>query len=66
MKLNDLSTTDARAKKSQTTQLLPMPAGLYLYNGRRNEPCDMLTGPCSCGAWHKLSIFPGSDVLERS
>lgn len=24
------------------------------YNGT-NEPCDMLQGPCSCGAWHSLS-----------
>lgn len=21
------------------------------FNG--NQPCDMLIGPCSCGAWHK-------------
>jgi hypothetical protein len=19
-----------------------------------NEPCDMLSGPCACGAWHSL------------
>ena len=24
------------------------------YNGGR-EPCDMLVGPCSCGAWHQES-----------
>lgn len=23
------------------------------YNGRTNEPCDMLVGPCACGAWHR-------------
>lgn len=22
------------------------------FNGR-NQPCDMWTGPCSCGAWHR-------------
>jgi hypothetical protein len=24
------------------------------FNGN-NEPCDMLQGPCCCGAWHNLS-----------
>lgn len=27
----------------------------------RNEPCDMLVGPCSCGAWHT----PGEFTLEQ-
>jgi hypothetical protein len=25
----------------------------YRYNAC-NKPCDMLIGPCACGAWHKI------------
>jgi hypothetical protein len=33
-------------------QIIPWPEGLPpAYNGS-TEPCDMLVGPCSCGAWH--------------
>ena len=35
-------------------KLRPMPAGLEQYNGGYSEPCDMLVGPCCCGAWHSL------------
>lgn len=28
----------------------PMPSHMERYNGV--QPCDMLIGPCSCGAWH--------------
>jgi hypothetical protein len=24
------------------------------YHNACNEPCDMISGPCACGAWHKL------------
>lgn len=24
------------------------------FNGGGNEPCDLLQGPCACGAWHDL------------
>lgn len=24
------------------------------YNGGCSDPCDMLQGPCACGAWHYL------------
>lgn len=23
-----------------------------------NEPCDMLVGPCACGAWHSEGDIP--------
>lgn len=36
-----------------------MPSNIKLYNSS-NEPCDMLIGPCSCGAWHKVE-----DLKER-
>lgn len=31
--------------------MVPMPEGRVRYNGS-GTPCDMLKGPCSCGAWH--------------
>lgn len=31
--------------------VIPMPEGRVRYNGS-GTPCDMLKGPCSCGAWH--------------
>ena len=28
-------------------------------NGRHNpDPCDMLSGPCACGAWHRQEEWP--------
>lgn len=24
------------------------------YRNACSDPCDMLSGPCACGAWHKL------------
>lgn len=35
-------------KQSMT---VPMPKEIEIHNGT-HEPCDMLIGPCSCGAWH--------------
>jgi hypothetical protein len=31
--------------------IVPMPDGFDIHNAS-NEPCDMASGPCSCGAWH--------------
>ena len=33
------------------------------YNGT-NEPCDMLVGPCSCGAWHHETEYWVRRALE--
>ena len=27
------------------------------YHTHAGEPCDMLVGPCSCGAWHNVGEF---------
>jgi hypothetical protein len=39
--------------KRDRNGLVPWPAEWagYHYNARK-EPCDVLVGPCSCGAWH--------------
>ncbi len=39
--------------------LIPLPDGVKLTNG--GEECDMLVGPCSCGAGHSLS-----DDIDRA
>lgn len=31
-----------------------MPEHINVYNAS-HERCDMLIGPCSCGAWHRMS-----------
>jgi hypothetical protein len=31
---------------------VPMAEGLFVFNGS-GTPCDMLNGPCSCGATHQ-------------
>jgi hypothetical protein len=46
----------SRAAKQQLRRIngvVPWPANWTdrHYNGR--EPCDLLVGPCSCGAWHQ-------------
>ena len=28
------------------------------------EPCDMLEGPCACGAWHQQEEWPDDIQLE--
>lgn len=40
--------------------MTPMPIELIgrYYNGGCTEPCDMIDGPCACGAWHRLDEWP--------
>jgi hypothetical protein len=41
--------------KDPKSGMIPWPAewAAYIhYNGGTNVPCDMLIGPCACGAWH--------------
>lgn len=35
---------------------IPMPDGLEFRNG--GQLCDMLNGPCACGAWHHVEDLP--------
>ena len=35
--------------------LMPMPVEwIGQYHNACTNPCDMLCGPCACGAWHHL------------
>jgi hypothetical protein len=38
-----------------TDRFIPYPKGWPAYHNGCNEPCDMLQGPCACGAWHDLT-----------
>lgn len=38
-------------KRQHDLGLIVMPEHIHMYNGSW-ERCDMLIGPCSCGAWH--------------
>jgi len=37
---------------------------LGLFYNACNEPCDMLQGPCACGAWHHQTEWPDEIQLE--
>lgn len=37
--------------------LIPLPDGLDFRNPWPTQ-CDMLNGPCSCGAWHRIEDLP--------
>lgn len=41
----------AERERDEALSFVPMPEGIHLYNGS-GTPCDMLVGPCSCGATH--------------
>jgi len=34
-------------------KIASIPDGMVLYND--GEKCDLLLGPCSCGAWHNIT-----------
>ncbi len=34
------------------------------YNGHR-EPCDMIEGPCCCGAWHSIDEDWVKDLVNK-
>lgn len=38
--------------KKYPNGFLPWPEDWTDYHYNSNEPCDMLIGPCACGAWH--------------
>jgi hypothetical protein len=45
--------------------IIPIPQewGARHYNGS-NEPCDVLQGPCSCGAWHNVMEWWVQELLQ--
>ena len=40
----------AAAKGKDAGDIIPLPPNVYRENG--GVRCDMLKGPCACGAWH--------------
>jgi hypothetical protein len=49
------------------TRCVGMPEGVVYYNGGVNEPCDLIRGPCLCGAGHGLEEWHTwvLDLAER-
>ncbi len=41
---------------SESNGIVLMPKSIMgkYHNGQTPEPCDMIAGPCACGAWHHL------------
>ena len=68
--LNCPDCTDKPSQEPKDNGIVPMPLeyiGNY-YNACA-EPCDMLAGPCACGATHTLdewSIYKKSDTVIKS
>lgn len=46
----------------EPSDFIPMPFNLEMRNG--GKKCDMLQGPCACGAWHKLEHLLGRILKE--
>jgi len=51
-----------RLVDSGKASVIPLPKGTKQTNA--GQVCDMLDGPCSCGAWHKSSNQSNSENLE--
>lgn len=43
-------------------ELVEMPIHINVFNGQ-HQRCDMLVGPCSCGAWHHIEDW--KDKIEN-
>lgn len=43
--------------------LLGWPSHWPKQNNACTDTCDMLCGPCACGAWHQLEEFP--ELIEQ-
>jgi hypothetical protein len=45
------------------------PDSLPKYHNNNREPCDMLDGPCVCGAWHSyeewVDIFNKHGTVDQ-
>ena len=45
--------------------IVPWPATWPRYNQTGQDDCDMLVGPCCCGAWHLWTEFEILDLSDR-
>jgi len=64
--MNDLSVDENGNKHFNSNNgLASMPTKyIGMYYNASTEPCDMLSGPCSCGAWHHQEEWPDNLQLE--
>jgi len=45
------------------SKITPLPKGVKQTNA--GQSCDMLDGPCSCGAWHKNKSMPIEEKIRH-
>lgn len=46
------------SEEEKKSCLVAMPVHIKYYNGN-SQPCDLLIGPCCCGAWHTEADWKG-------
>ena len=53
-------------KDTKTVTFYDYPEDWPRFHNACSDPCDMLIGPCACGAWHHLKDWqPGSNFAQR-
>ena len=54
--------------KLTETPFVDMPRDVLVFNAG-HQPCDLLKGPCCCGAWHEIDeafkFTNNIDILKR-
>ena len=51
-----LSNLFENRNRSTHNGMIAMPEYVEMHNGT-HERCDMLIGPCACGAWHTIECW---------
>lgn len=59
------SLADAVGSVAFSNGLVPFPTTEPSHHNACNDPCDMLVGPCACGAWHSVEEQWVRDVLWK-
>lgn len=50
---------------NKNNRLASMPEDyIGLFHNACTDPCDMLQGPCACGAWHHQEEWPDNIQME--
>ena len=62
-----LTSKDATIKNLREKAEFDMPVDMQgcFHNGSCTDPCDMIDGPCACGAWHNAKEWIGK-LIKRT
>ena len=57
----ELTDKDATINHLRKKAEFDMPSEMHglFHNGGCTDPCDMMDGPCACGAWHNVKEWVG-------